>query len=76
TRFPDYDTRPAHYSADYRLSEFESFAVGLSLNWRIRDWLSLDTAFQRYATRGLDGVTSQTAYPSANVFTIGARVWF
>ncbi len=76
TRFPDYDTRPAHYSADYRLSEFESFAVGLSLNWKIRDWLSVDAAYQRYAMSGLDGVTSQTAYPSANVFTIGARVWF
>jgi len=76
TRFPDYNTRPTYYSADYRLSNFESLAAGLSLNWKIRDWLSVDVAYQRYVMRGLDGMTSQTAYPSANVFTIGARIWF
>jgi len=76
TRFPDFNTRPTYYSADYRLSEFQSFAVGLSLNWKIRDWLSLDVAYQRYVMQGLDGITSPTAYPKANVFTIGARIWF
>ncbi len=76
TRFPDYNTRPTFYSADYRLSEFESFAAGLSLNWKIRDWLSLDVAYQRYVMKGLDSVTSQSAYPSANVFTLGTRIWF
>ena len=76
TRFPDFNTRPTYYSADYRLSEFESFAAGLSLNWKIRDWLTFDVGYQRYVMKGLDRVTSQTAYPSANVFTIGARIWF
>ena len=76
TRFPDFNARPTYYSADYRLSELESYAVGLSLNWKIRDWLSLDVAYQRYVMRGLDGVTSPTAYPGANAFTVGARIWF
>lgn len=76
TRFPDYNTRPTYYSADYRLSHLETFAAGVSLNWKIRDWFSFDVAYQRYVMKGLDGVTSPTAYPSANVFTIGARIWF
>jgi hypothetical protein len=75
-RLPDYNTRPTYYSADYRLSNLETFAAGVSLNWKIEDWLSLDVAYQRYVMKGLDGITSPTAYPSANVFTIGARVWF
>ncbi len=54
----------------------ETFAAGLSLNWKIRDWLSLDLAYQRYVMKGLDGITSQSAYPSANMFTLGARIWF
>ena len=75
-RLPDYNTRPTYYSADYRLSNMETFAAGLSLNWKVRDWLSLDLAYQRYVMKGLDGITSQSAYPSANMFTLGARIWF
>jgi hypothetical protein len=30
----------------------------------------------RYIMQGLDGATSQSAYPDANVVSIGARVWF
>lgn len=75
-RLPDFNTRPTYYSADYRLSNMETFVAGLSLNWKIRDWFSLDAAYQRYAMKGLDNITSPTAYPSANVFTIGARIWF
>jgi len=76
TRFPDFNTPPTYYSADYRLSELESYAVGVSLNWKVRDWLSIDATYKRYVMRGLDSVTSPTAYPSANVLTVGARVWF
>jgi len=76
TRFPDFNTAPTYYSADYRLSEMESFALGISVNWKIYDRISFDATYKRYVMRGLDGVTSQTAYPSANVFTVGLRVWF
>jgi len=38
--------------------------------------LSLDASYMRYIMSGLDGVTSQSAYPSANVFNLGLRVWF
>jgi hypothetical protein len=76
TQFGDRRDPPTYYSADYRLSELESFTAGLSVNWKIRSWLTIDVAYKRYIMMGLDGTTSQTAYPSANVFTIGARLWF
>jgi hypothetical protein len=76
TRFPDFNNAPTYYSADYRLSSLETFGIGLSVNWKIKDWLSLDATYKRYVMRGLDEVTSPTAYPSANIYTLGVRVWF
>ena len=73
---PDAGGPPAYYSSDYRLSEFESFAAGITFTWRIVKHLSLDAGYLRYVMHGLDGVTSQSAYPSANVFNIGLRLWF
>ena len=67
---------PAYYSADYRLSALETFTFGIQATIKLREWLGLDFGYQRYVMNGLDGVTSQSAYPSANIFTIGARVWF
>ena len=76
TRFPDFNNAPAYYSADYRLSELESFAAGLTMNWKVNSWLGFDASYKRYVMKGLDGETSSTAYPSANIFSIGARLWF
>jgi hypothetical protein len=67
---------PQYYSADYRLSKMETFTYGVELSGRITDWLTLDVAYKRYDMRGLDGVTSQSAYPKANIVTVGARIWF
>jgi Protein of unknown function (DUF3570) len=67
---------PKYYSADYRLSKMETFTFGVELSGRVTDWLTLDLAYKRYDMRGLDGVTSQSAYPKANIVTIGARLWF
>jgi hypothetical protein len=76
TRFPDSSNRPEFYSADYRLSELDTFSIGAMLTVRVLKELSFDAGYKRYVMNGLDGVTSQSAYPSANVFTIGARAWF
>lgn len=76
TRLPDYDTRPSYYSADYRLSELDTLTFGVNLSYKLKEWLSVDFGYKRYLMNGLDGVTSSTAYPKANVFSIGARVWF
>ena len=67
---------PQYYSADYRLSQMETIAPGLNLVVKATKNLSLDVSYKYYTTRGLDGVTSQTAYPKANVFSIGARFHF
>jgi hypothetical protein len=66
---------PDYYSSDYRLSEMQTFAYGLRLTWRMQKHVSLDAGYQRYVMKGLDR-TSPSAYPSANIFSVGARVWF
>jgi hypothetical protein len=70
------DRVPRFYSADYRLSELETFTLGLEANIKIRDQLDLHLGYQRYWMRGLDGETDQSAYPKANIFTIGLTYRF
>jgi hypothetical protein len=67
---------PAFYSSDYRLSEMQTFTFGLNATFVINSHVYLDAAFRRYEMCGLDGVTSASAYPNANIFTAGARLWF
>lgn len=73
---PFYVPIPDHYSADYRLSAMQTFTYGLSATWKIKDRVSLDVAYKRYDMLGQDNVTSKDAYPNANVFSGGVRVWF
>jgi len=67
---------PANYSSDYRLSTMETFNAGVEMSARVRPWLTIDLAYKRYEMYGLDGVTSPSAYPKANIVTVGARLWF
>lgn len=67
---------PRFYSADYRLSELETITLGLEANVKLRDQWDLHLGYQRYWMRGLDGETSQSAYPTANIFTIGLTYSF
>ncbi len=73
---PDVNHPPSFYSSDYRLSQMETVATGVSLTWRVQKHLSLDVSYLRYVMQGLDGVTSQSAYPAANLVSFGARIWF
>lgn len=73
---PDGNNRPAFYSPDYRLSELQSFTLGVNLTVRASKRLTFDAGYKYYLMEGLDGVTSASAYPSANVFTVGARFHF
>jgi len=73
---PDFDNLPSYYSSDYRLSEFEAFNFSATLSYRFLKHFSIDLSYSRYIMQGLDGVTSQSAYPSANVYSIGGRIWF
>jgi len=62
------------YSSDYRLSALDTTTCGVRTAWSPRDWLQLDVAYDRYAMRGRDGITPQSAYPRANIVTIGAKI--
>ncbi len=67
---------PPYFSADYRLSELRTWTYGLKAIVKLFDRFSLDAQFMRYEMRGTDGVTSQSAYPTANVVSAGGSVWF
>lgn len=67
---------PPFYSADYRLSELQSLTYGLSATFVVNSHVYLDAAYRRYAMCGLDDVTAASAYPQANIFTAGVRLWF
>ena len=78
-RLPGFDTDPGtpkFYSADYRLSELQSLTFGLQACFQISEHFYFDAGYQRYIMEGLDKVTAGSAYPKANIFTVGARIWF
>lgn len=61
------------YSSDYRLSALRTASYGLKAVWAMTDRFQLDAALERYAMRGTDGVTSQSAYPRATIATGGVK---
>ena len=67
---------PENYSADYRLSELSATSWGLKLIWTPKPDLSIDVGFERYIMEGGDGVTADDAYPSANLLSLGIKLWF
>lgn len=67
---------PEHYSADHRLSQMNTYTLGVGLTWKIKDRVSLDASYKRYIQQGLDDATSSKAYADANVWSLGLRVWF
>lgn len=62
------------YSADYRLARFDSWTYGLKLVWTPQDRFQADLAWERYAMHGRDGVTAKSAFPEADILTVGMRV--
>lgn len=67
---------PGNYSADYRLSELETITLGLEAEIWLSKQLDLHVGYQRYWMRGLDGITDQSTYPKANIFTVGLTYSF
>jgi hypothetical protein len=70
------DRVPGHFSADYRLSEMETITLGFEANIKLREQLDLHLGYQRYSMQGLDHQTDQSAYPNANIFTVGLTYKF
>jgi hypothetical protein len=62
-----------YYTADFRLSAEDSVGCGLKASWRASDWLHVDASYERYAMRGRDGVTPQSAYPTAGISMLGVK---
>jgi hypothetical protein len=62
------------YSSDYRLSSFDGVTYGLKGTWRVQAHVEFQLAYDRYAMRGSDGLTPQSAYPVANIVSAGARL--
>jgi len=69
---PDASNGP-YFSADHRLSSFDSHTVGLKISYFLKDDLYVDAGYDRYLVNGKDGLTDNRVYPNANVFTIGLQ---
>lgn len=69
-------TTPRVYSADYRLSALSSWTCGVKVRAKVCRYASLEAAYKRYAMEGDDRHTSSSAYPKANIFTLGLTAWF
>ena len=67
---------PSAFSADYRLSQMNTYTYGAQIQAKVTDMISLILSYKRYQMIGTDGVTLQSAYPDANAFTVGFNLWF
>lgn len=66
---------PEYYSSDYRVSALNSLGYGLKVIYAPNSRLQFDAEYLRYDQSGTDGITSEDAYPSANAFILGMRIW-
>jgi hypothetical protein len=66
----------AYYSSDYRLSAFDATTLGAKLTCAWSERWGFDLAYERYTMRGRDGVTSASAYCTANILTVGLKLGF
>lgn len=67
---------PDHYSADYRLSELQSFTVGVSVAVQVHERATLVLGYRRYDMQGLDPRISAATYPDAHIYSVGLSATF
>ncbi len=66
-----------NYSADYRLSSFDTLGVGLRLRYQFTDNFSATAAYERYTMTGSGSdAAPEQAYTEANIWTIGLNAKF
>jgi hypothetical protein len=65
--------RGPFFSADYRVSAFQSYTYGVKAVWAINANWQLDAAFERYEMDGQDSITSPAVYPRADLVNLGLR---
>lgn len=61
------------YSSDHRLSALNSYNYGIKLIWNVTSALAFDATLEEYRMRGRDGITPQSAYPTARIVTVGGK---
>jgi hypothetical protein len=62
-----------YYSSDFRLSAEDTTSLGLKATWKVSERIHLDASNERYVISGRDGVTPASAYPRANITTLGVK---
>jgi len=67
---------PQYYSADYRLSELQSFTLGMSVAVQVHEQVSLVFGYRRYLMDGLDSRIPAATYPNAHIFNVGVSAKF
>ena len=81
---PDYPNGPVSdvpafpdaYSSDYRLSQLNTYTLGGTVTVKVAEMATLTFTYKRYRMVGTDGVTLESAYPTANVYTAGFSLCF
>ena len=67
---------PEFYSADYRLSDLETFTYGVSVSVQVHDRVSVVAGYRRYDMHGLDARISAATYPDAHIVNVGLASTF
>jgi hypothetical protein len=62
-----------YYTSDFRLSAEDDYTLGLKATWKVADRIQLIASFERYVMSGRDGITSASAYPRADISSLGMR---
>ena len=65
-----------HFASDYRLARLDSETYGVKVVYKLSEKLGIDVDWERYVMKGKDSGTSQDAFPSADILTIGSTLWF
>ena len=65
-----------HYSADYRLAALNTVTYGVKAIYKIKENFEFDASFERYDMSGRDPNTPESAFPDANVLTLGFNFHF
>lgn len=74
---PIFTGKPDYYSADYRLAKLSSLTYGLKVTWKASDRFQVSLGYDRYVMSGRDGgATPGEAFPSANIFALGLKLWY
>jgi hypothetical protein len=62
-----------YYTSDFRLSAEDDYTIGLKATFKVADRVQLIASLERYVMSGRDGVTSASAYPKAEISSLGVR---